>query len=155
MKSTDSYNQKIAGYIVFGFRKIRPIALIELRNGFLHIPDKSVNFFLDRMNSSTYSNHIDLKRYERLSQLSQFYAIYEIFYSIKEPNQFVDELKTNFDYLLVSNSENIVKDFFLARREFEIKCKSPTYCKIKDMEDLLDVYRNFLKIYEQGNLKVA
>jgi hypothetical protein len=66
------------------------------------------------MNSSVYSNDIQLSRYERLKNLSKSYAIYEIFYSNERSFDFVEELKNEFNYLLVLNSENIVKDYYLA-----------------------------------------
>ncbi|MCB1177017.1 MAG: hypothetical protein KDK36_05500 [Leptospiraceae bacterium] len=140
------------GKLIFAFKKIRDVALIELRNGFSSIPEPSVLFYIKRMEDSILTNEIDLKKFEQIKLESKEYVIYEIFYSKESQESIQIELEDKFNYFLISYSDNIVNDYHHIKREFEIKCNSGNFCKIKDIDSLLSIYKKHLKILESGRL---
>lgn len=148
-------NTAIPGLIIYGFNRIRDVKLIELRNGFNQDFDKSVTFFLEQMDSSIYSNDINLKQFEKTKELSQSYATYMIHYSIKPIVKVLEDVSELYDYLLVSSSEDIVKDYYLARKDFFEKSDSHTFCQIKDIPELIQIPREHFLVKEMGELLAA
>ena len=130
-------NTAIPGLIIYGFNRIRDVKLIELRNGFNQDFDKSVSFFLEQMDSSIYSNDINLKQFENTKVLAESHATYTIHYSTKPILKVLEDVSDLYDYLLVSSSEDIVKDYYLARKDFFEKSDSHFFCKIRDIAELI------------------
>lgn len=145
-------NPEISGKLIFAFQHVRDIALIELRNKFKQAPDLSVLFYIKRMGKSVISNDINLKRFEQVKKLASHYAIYELFYSLEDEITIRNQLEGKYDYFLISASDHIINDFHIVKREFELKCKSGNFCRISALDDLLDIYREHLKIVEVGKL---
>ncbi len=67
-------------------------------------------------------------------------------------NVITPALENKYDYYLISYSDSIINDYHQVRREFENKCRSGSFCRIDDIENLLSVYRKHLKILESGKL---
>ncbi|MBP6738634.1 MAG: hypothetical protein KA146_01530 [Leptospiraceae bacterium] len=145
-------NTAIPGLIVYGFNRIRDVKLIELRNGFNKDFDKSVGFFLEQMGSSVYANDINLKQFEKTKHLALSYSTYTIHYTTKPILKVLDEVSELYDYLLVSSSEDLVKDYYLARKDFFEKASSHTYCKIVDISELIQIPREHFLVKEVGEL---
>ena len=152
MKESKIINPEISGKLIFAFRYVRNVALIELRSKFKQIPDLSVIFYTKRMGKSVISNNINLKRFELIQKVASHYAIYELFYSMEDEFSIRNQLEGKYDYILISSSDHIVNDFHLVKREFELKCKSGNFCRIALMDELLDIYREHFKILEVGKL---
>ncbi len=90
----------------YGFEKLRDFKLIELRNGFKKDFDKSVLFFIEQMGKQIYTNNIDLSHLEKTKSLTSDFSIYFIHYSVNPIQQVFSELQSNFDYILISSSED-------------------------------------------------
>lgn len=141
------------GKLIFAFRRIRSVALIELRRGSLNsIPDLSALFYIQRMESSILQNHIDLNLFESIQEEAKKYVIYEIFFSTQDEKAIQKELGNQFDYYLVSYSDNLVNDYHQVKRDFELKCNSGNFCLITDLSQLLFIHKKHLKIFESGKL---
>ncbi len=151
MKAT-LLNTPVYGFIIYGFTRIRNVQLIELRNGFNRDFDKSVGFFLEQMGNSVYSNSIDLKKFETVKELSYKFAIYSIHYYANDLHKLVEELDGLFDYSLIVHSQDIVKDYFLAKKEFHECSNSYTYCRIEDIPNLIEVPREHFLVKELGSI---
>lgn len=148
-------NPKLTGYLIFCFRDLRDVQLIELRNGFQKKYDLVIDFYLDRMDNSIYSRNIDLKRFERIRKISKAYSEYEIHYTLEKPeeeNPFFKEKK--YQYILVSQVENIVSSYHRTKQDFLEKSNSGNFCKKKDISELIDIYREHFKVLEQGSFVV-
>ncbi|MBK6607414.1 MAG: hypothetical protein IPL26_06575 [Leptospiraceae bacterium] len=151
----NSINTAIPGFIVYGFNRIRDVKLIELRNGFNTDFDKSISFYLEQMGNSVYSNDINIKQFEKTKTLAETYAIYNIHYTTKPILKVLEDVNNLYDYLLVSSSEDIVKDYYLARKDFFDKSNSPSFCQIKDIAELIQIPREHFLVKEMGELLVA
>jgi hypothetical protein len=152
MNQLDVLNPMLEGKLIFAFRHIREVALIELRNGFRKIPELNLLFYIDRMGKSIISNNVNLKRFELVKKIATKYAIYDLFYSLEDESSICDQLEGKYDYFIISYSDSIVNDYHIVKREFELKCKSGNFCKISLLDDLLNIYREHFKIVEVGKL---
>ena len=152
MNSEKVINPALEGKLIFAFQKIRNVALIELRNGFNHIPDLSCLFYAQRMEKAILQNNIDLKLYESVQKEAENFVIYELLYSVDNEMNIQKALGNKYDYYLISYSDSIISDYHQVRREFELKCKSGNFCRIQDVDSLLSIYRKHLKILESGRL---
>lgn len=152
MNSEKVINPALEGKLIFAFQKIRNVALIELRNGFNHIPDLSCLFYAQRMEKAILQNNIDLKLYESVQKEAENFVIYELLYSVDTEKNIQKALENKYNYYLISYSDSIVSDYHQVRREFELRSESGNFCRIKDLDSLLSVYRKHLKILESGRL---
>lgn len=152
--SSDIINPKLRGKLIHCFKRLRHVAAIELRQGFNHSYDNILNFYLDRMDDSIYSGNINLTRYQRIRHISQNYVEYKIFYSFAHELEIKNELARNWDYILISEAEDIITAFENARYNFRRRAKDGNFCKIRDIEDLIEVEREEeLCILELGELR--
>lgn len=144
---------KLSGYIAITCINLRNIALIELRQGFEKGYDNTINFYLDKMDTSVYSRNIDLKKFERIQKLSKHYVEYSIYYSFSDKLEIKNELSNSFDYLVVYKVEDVVRSFHNILMDFYESNHSGCFCKKRDLKKLLKIPReNFLEL-EIGNLE--
>ncbi|MCB1156627.1 MAG: hypothetical protein H7A25_08020 [Leptospiraceae bacterium] len=144
---------EISGYLIFCFRKLREVAMIELRQGFSQEYDNVLNFYLEQMDSSIYSRNINLKQYEEIRKLSKQYVEYEIHYSFSDFPEIKNELKEYFDYILISKVPNVLKDYNLCKFDFYERNKTGNFIRIEEITDLLEIYLKNFKDYEFGSLQ--
>ena len=145
-------NPKIPGKLIFGSKKIRNVALIELRNGFSKMPDPSLLFHTRILGKKIYSNEIQWKRWERTQKLANQYAYFEILFSLDDESAILNQLTPNYDYILITSSSDIVNDFKQAFIDFQHHSKFSTFCKIREVEEILKIYKNYFKLEENGSL---
>ena len=107
------------------------------------------------MDSSIYSNDINLKQFENTKVLAESHATYTIHYSTKPILKVLEDVSDLYDYLLVSSSEDIVKDYYLARKDFFEKSDSHFFCKIRDIAELIQIPREHFLVKEMGELLAA
>lgn len=134
MNSEKVINPALEGKLIFAFQKIRNVALIELRNGFNHIPDLSCLFYAHRMEKAILQNNIDLKLYESVQKEAENFVIYELLYSVDTEKNIQKALENKYNYYLISYSDSIVSDYHQVRREFELRSESGNFCRIKDLD---------------------
>ncbi len=150
--NSPTINPKIPGKLIFGFKKIRNVALIELRNGLSKIPDPSLLFHTRILGKKIYSNEIQWKRWERTQKLAKQYAYFEILFSLDDESVILNQLSSKYEYILITSSSDIVNDFKQAFIDFQHHAKFSTFCKIRDVEKILKIYKNYFKLEENGSL---
>jgi hypothetical protein len=144
----------IAGYLIFCFKELREVALIELRQGFNQEYDNVLNFYLDKMNSSVYSRNIDLKKYEEIQKLAKQYVEYEVHYSFSDLYEIKNELvDCQYSYVLISRVPNVIKDYNLSKFDLYERNKTGNFIKIQEIKDFLEVYLENYNDLELGSLE--
>ncbi|MCB1176094.1 MAG: hypothetical protein KDK36_00825 [Leptospiraceae bacterium] len=89
---------KIEGNIIFCFKKIRNVPLIELRNGLdEEVEDGSILFYLQYLENSIITNNIDLQLFERVKKIKNFYMEYKIHYLLSDELEINNEIKSNYN----------------------------------------------------------
>ena len=149
---TNVIDPEISGYLIFCFKKLREVALIELRQGFNQEYDNVLNFYLERMDSSIYSRNIELNKFEDLKKLAQTYVEYEIHYSFSDRLEIINELKGYYDYILLSKVPNVLKDYNLCKFDFYEKNKTGNFIKAAEVKELIEIYFDNFKEWEFGSL---
>lgn len=152
-KIKEIIDPELPGYLIFCFKKLRKIALIELRQGFNQEYDNVLNFYLEQMDSSVYSRNIDLKKFEELQKLSQEYIEYEIHYSFSDSLEIINELKGKYDYILLSRVSNVLKDYNLCKFDFYERNKRGNFIKANEVKELIEIYHDNFKEWEFGSIK--
>ncbi|MEM7181204.1 MAG: hypothetical protein AAF518_09845 [Spirochaetota bacterium] len=140
-----------SGYLIFCFKKLRDIALIELRQGFNQEYDNVLNFYLDQMDSSIYSKNIDLKEFERIRALAKNYVEYEIHYSFADVYEIKNEIQDQFDYILLAKVSNLIKDYNLCKFDFFERNSKGNFILLSEIEDLIEVYKEECEEVEIGS----
>lgn len=142
---------KIKGFLVFCFKELREVALIELRNGFKKQYDIVLDFYLNRMDNSVYSRNIDLKKFDRIRKIARAYCEYEIHYSFSAPEEQKTFLENqSFQYFLISEVDNVIRSYHQVRQDFYEKSRSGNFCRKKHIQDLIEVYRENSRVLEYG-----
>lgn len=152
MNTNATINPKIPGKLIFAFKKIRKVSLIELRNGFAKMPDPSLLFHTRILGNKIYSNEVQWKRWERTQKLANEYAYFEILFSLDDESVILNQLNSKYDYILITSASDLVTDFNQACIDFGHHSKFSAFCKIRDVEEILKVYKNYFKLEENGSL---
>ena len=151
--SNDILNPRLPGKLIHCFKRLRTVAAIELRQGFNHSYDNVLNFYLDRMDDSIYSGNLNLNRFERLSQVAKQYTEYKIYYSVAHELEIKNELQQEWQYILISDADDVITAYENARSTFHEIVQDWNFCKIREIESLLELEKEELCIMEIGNLE--
>ncbi len=85
-------------------------------------------------------------------QTNEVFRDTDVHYTTKPISKVLDEISELYDYLLVSSSEDIVKDYYLARKDFFEKSNSHSYCEIADIATLISIPKDHFLVKEVGEL---
>jgi hypothetical protein len=146
----DLIGERIKGTIVIGFKNIRDVSIIEIRN-FINSNNKSLQldsclfFYIERLGKTIQKNNFEIKRYERIKSIAPNYRTYEIAYSFESLNLLKDKIK-NYDYIVFYETQDLISEYESINYAF--KRKKGNCLKLKDILELI----KFLKDYEVGQL---
>lgn len=146
----DLIGEKKKGTIVIGFKRLRDVSIIEIRNSINSSSkssqlDSSLFFYIEKLGKTIQKNNFAIKRYERIKSIIQNYRTYEIAYSFEPVHLLKDRIK-NYDYIIFYESEDLVSEYESINYAF--KRKKGNSLKIKDISELT----KFIKDYEIGRL---
>ena len=146
----DLIGEKKKGTIVIGFKRLRDVNIIEIRNSINSNSksfqiDSSLFFYIEKLGKTIQKNNFVIKRYERIKSITQNYRTYEIAYSFEPIHLLKDRIK-NYDYIVFYESEDLVSEYESINYAF--KRKKGNCLKIKDISELI----KFIKDYEIGRL---
>ena len=146
----DLIGEKKKGTNVIGFKRLRDVSIIEIRNSINSNSksfqiDSSLFFYIEKLGKTIQKNNFVIKRYERIKSITQKYRTYEIAYSFEPIHLLKDRIK-NYDYIVFYESEDLVSEYESINYAF--KRKKGNCLKIKDISELI----KFIKDYEIGRL---
>ena len=139
----DLIGEKKTGTIVIGFKRIRDVSIIEIRNS---INSYSKSSQLDSSLGKTIQrNNFQIKRYERIQAIAPNYRTYEIAFSFEPVNLLKNRIK-NYDYIIFYETEDLVSEYESINYAF--KSQKGNCLKLKKISELT----RFIKDYEIGQL---
>ncbi|MBK8396805.1 MAG: hypothetical protein IPL26_16440 [Leptospiraceae bacterium] len=146
----DLIGEKKKGTIVIGFKRLRDVSIIEIRNSINSNEqslqfDSSLFFYIEKLGKTIQKNNFAIKRYERIKSITPKYRTYEIAYSFEPIHLLKDRIK-NYDYIVFYESDDLVSEYESINYAF--KRKKGNCLKIKDISELI----RFIKDFEIGKL---
>ena len=146
----DLIGEKKTGTIVIGFKRIRDVSIIEIRNSINSYSkssqlDSSLFFYIERLGKTIQRNNFQIKRYERIQAIAPNYRTYEIAFSFEPINLLKNRIK-NYDYIIFYETEDLVSEYESINYAF--KRQKGNCLKLKKISELT----RFIKDYEIGQL---
>jgi hypothetical protein len=135
-------NPRIAGYVVICFKELREVSIMELREGFNKDFDASVEFYSRVIGKCLFTHDFDFARYDRAKKLRSFYREYEIFYSTEIDKFLEEKLRSEFDFVVIIKSENIVTSFEIYKKRFKDSCFHIGVCRKNRIDEIVGKYRS-------------